>query len=301
MPLKNSDLPSIEEARNYLSGFCQEGCESWQQENEQYLQAHAHRFHETLAALPPGKPGDRLLELGATPYFMSLLLERYSNYDVMLANGVAANRAEQSTFQLIKSNPPEEHTFSDEKFNVEIDRFPYADDSFNLVLCSELIEHLALDPTHMLLEIHRVLVPGGKVMITTPNVLVLRNIVSLLKHQRNIYYPYSAYGVYGRHNREWTLQELVQLVSGCGFVIETAEVVDTYRHRGYSKLLKRFFPFLRDMLVVVGRAEGMPIEYYPSELYESYPKQYCSENPIPSRLQKKRAKALLPKEEKHPV
>lgn len=106
-------------------------------------------------------------------------------------------------------------------------------------------------------------------------------------NKRNIYYPYSGYGVYGRHNRERTLEEVVQLVSGCDYSIEKAQIVDTYPHRGYSKWLKKFFPFLRDMLVVVGCAVNEPQNYCPENLYESLPRQYSVINPIPSRLQER--------------
>jgi SAM-dependent methyltransferase len=218
---------------------------------------------------------------------MTLLLKKYFPYTLFLSGGVNVGEPEQSLIKMINRFSGEEYSFSSENFNVEMDRFPYPDNSFDVVLCCELIEHLDLDPTYMLAEIHRILKPGGRILITTPNVLVLRNLVSMLRDRKNIYYPYSGYGVYGRHNREWTLEELVQLVSGCGFDIEKAYVADTYPHRGYSLWLKRFFPHLRDMLLVLGCAkDGPATNYYPENLYESLPKQYKPENPIPSRLQK---------------
>lgn len=45
---------------------------------------------------------------------------------------------------------------------------PEADNSFDVVVCAEVIEHI-YDIDHCLTEIKRVLKPGGKAIITTPN------------------------------------------------------------------------------------------------------------------------------------
>jgi 2-polyprenyl-3-methyl-5-hydroxy-6-metoxy-1,4-benzoquinol methylase len=51
--------------------------------------------------------------------------------------------------------------------NVE-ERIPFDDGSFDVVFCGELIEHL-YNPDAFLEECHRVIVPGGHLVITTPN------------------------------------------------------------------------------------------------------------------------------------
>jgi ubiquinone/menaquinone biosynthesis C-methylase UbiE len=58
-------------------------------------------------------------------------------------------------------------------------RLPFRDEQFGAVLCSELIEHL-VDPDSLLTEIFRVLVPGGKLFLTTPNLASWINRISLL-------------------------------------------------------------------------------------------------------------------------
>ena len=50
----------------------------------------------------------------------------------------------------------------------EMDKFPYPDSSFNDVFATSLIEHLH-DPSTMLSETHRVLRPGGRIIIVTPH------------------------------------------------------------------------------------------------------------------------------------
>jgi len=45
---------------------------------------------------------------------------------------------------------------------------PFADHSFDKICCSEVIEHV-LDPTAVLRELHRVIKPDGRLVITIPN------------------------------------------------------------------------------------------------------------------------------------
>jgi len=48
------------------------------------------------------------------------------------------------------------------------------DDSFDVVLFTEIIEHITFNPVAMWREIHRVLKPGGHLVVTTPNYYALR-------------------------------------------------------------------------------------------------------------------------------
>ncbi|HEX5122291.1 MAG TPA: methyltransferase domain-containing protein [Rhodanobacteraceae bacterium] len=49
-----------------------------------------------------------------------------------------------------------------------------ADDSVDLVLFTEIIEHITFNPVAMWRAIHRVLRPGGTIVVTTPNYYALR-------------------------------------------------------------------------------------------------------------------------------
>lgn len=256
---------TIGDIHHYLSLFEVE--EKWRPERDTYLRDNLFRLQQTLAILPPGQPDSKLLELGASPYLMTLLLKRYTPYNMFITDFFGNDRPCKVSVRKYNPEYNEEHVFECDNFNVERDDFPYPDSFFDMVLCCELIEHLALDPTHMLVEIHRVSKPGGRLLITTPNVLVLRHINALLRKRQNIYGPYSGYGVYGRHNREWTIDEVIQLVSGCGYQVESAQILDTYPHHGYSMWLKKLFPSLRDVIFVLARAKGEPKSYYPENLY----------------------------------
>ncbi|KKP89279.1 MAG: Two-component response regulator [Parcubacteria group bacterium GW2011_GWA2_36_10] len=59
------------------------------------------------------------------------------------------------------------------------DGLPFVDNSFDLIWCSEVIEHL-INPVKTIEEFERVLKPGGKMILTTPNsYFILMNILHL--------------------------------------------------------------------------------------------------------------------------
>lgn len=52
--------------------------------------------------------------------------------------------------------------------NIERDRFPFKDETFDFTVCLEVLEHLE-NPKKLLGEIFRVLKPNGYLLISTPN------------------------------------------------------------------------------------------------------------------------------------
>jgi methionine biosynthesis protein MetW len=57
--------------------------------------------------------------------------------------------------------------------------FPLADASADAVIANQVIEHI-LDPVKFSREIHRILRPGGRCVVTTPNIRYLKNIAHLV-------------------------------------------------------------------------------------------------------------------------
>lgn len=63
--------------------------------------------------------------------------------------------------------------------NLNKDTLPYPDSHFDLITCSEVVEHLD-NYRRLLAEMHRVAKPGALVIITTPNVINLKSRVKNL-------------------------------------------------------------------------------------------------------------------------
>lgn len=192
-----------------------------------YAEEDCERFLHTIGLVPDMK-GD-LLEIGGNPYFTSLLLEKYrAGLKVQMTNYFDGSVPEIRQAIRVDHADGSQHqnTYVSRSVNVEHDAFPWPDQSFDIVLYCEVIEHLLSDPVHSLSEIWRLLKPGGMLILTTPNVARLENISRLIAGA-NLYDPYSGYGPYGRHNREYTRHELWRLLSYVGFeadVLFTADV-----------------------------------------------------------------------------
>jgi SAM-dependent methyltransferase len=190
-----------------------------------YLEVCFYRLLHTLEIVPRGR--GKVLELGANPYFFTLLLYRYRDYELELANYFGDREGRRGTQEIINDKYGEKHTFSYKHFNIETEKFPYEDETFDGVLFCEIIEHLTVDPVASISEIHRVLRPGGWLLLTTPNAVRRQNLVKLVRRE-NFYDPYSGYGPYGRHNREYTPRELRELLTGCGFSVEILRTTDLH-------------------------------------------------------------------------
>jgi SAM-dependent methyltransferase len=164
----------------------------------------------------------KCLEIGASPYFTTALLKEFTRLDLTLSN--YASTEDNVSQHIVRWRQPRTqtataHEMAHDLFNVEGDRLPYADNSFDVVLFCEVLEHLTNDPVSALLEIRRVLKPGGRLILTTPNAASARNLLKIIRG-KNVHDRYSAYGPYGRHNREYTIAEVRDALAALGLATE---------------------------------------------------------------------------------
>ncbi|MEM8863371.1 MAG: methyltransferase domain-containing protein, partial [Chloroflexota bacterium] len=181
-----------------------------------YLALHLNRYLYTLELLPKNTTG-KLLEIGPSPYQFSLLIEKYTQYEASYIDYFDFLQSKTGFAQMV-SDDGEVIDFPFHNLNIETDELPIEDDSFDCVALCEVIEHLTDNPLGVVLKLKRLLKKGGLFILTTPNVASLSNTNNLL-HGQNIYHPYSGFGIYDRHNREYTPHELVKLLEYSGFEV----------------------------------------------------------------------------------
>ena len=208
------------------------------------------RLLATLEMLPSAYRDRDILELGSSPYFLSLCLYRMCSGRLKRGNYFGPD-AKHGADRLVNPRTGEEVVFEYEAFNIETDPFPYPDASFDAVVFSELIEHLGVNPLRALAEIHRVLRPGGIVVVTTPNSLSLERFGTFLRAGSQMVDRYSPLFGYGaRHNREYHARELRELLEGTGFVIESMTTRDlapvAQRERWQRALWRRLLALYDD-------------------------------------------------------
>ncbi len=275
-PIQYPSGETEESLLNYLQGFRLDGATGNELDN--YLAQDFKRFVYTLNLLPKQQQGS-LLEIGANPYFTSILLETYSQYSLFFTNyfGIEGGVSKQ-----VQENKAANKVFEFEYANHNIDEsaLPF-DEKFDVVLFCEVLEHLINDPMQALLRIKASMVDNGVLILTTPNVNRLENIAKMIVGS-NIYDPYSGYGIYGRHNREYNKHELSLLLSHCGFEIEEMFTSDVHFNHSDSifpvnKLAQHIADIsYRDLdlgqyIFVRARNVAPAKECKPSWLFRSYP------------------------------
>ncbi len=231
-----------------------------------YLEEAFYRFVKTLQLIPVNSQG-RILEIGSNPYFLSILLKKFRKLDWFGSNffSTPTNSISQT---VVNEKYVEQYTFESKLFNIENDTFPFPDEHFDYVLFCEVIEHLIKDPIHALKDVHRVLKPNGTLILTTPNVARYSNIQKLQKGE-NIYDPYSKYGIYGRHNREYTVKELSEIINKIGFKLDMIFTNSVHFKMPENKWWQLFETENGggDYIFVSAKKKGKFCNYQPSWLY----------------------------------
>lgn len=205
--------------------------------------------------------GKKILDIGCAYGFYDIILKNHFGCDI---SGMEIEESADAYCRLLYK-----HDIPVIRKRISKEKLPIDAESFDIVIFSEVIEHLRISPLRALRDIHRILKPGGMMLLTTPNICYLRNILNLLGG-KNILQEFpdddellDNISDEISHVRVYTMGEMKRLLEKAGFnIVESiylsTEVLNlTMRpllpaHMIY-KLLITVVPSFRDVLVLVGK------------------------------------------------
>ena len=185
-------------------------------QNSQF--AYAERLREALA------DSGRWLDIGCGPDFLPgwlqstarrLNLERWSVVGIdMDARAIAR------------------HPALDNRLVGNGEQLPFADNSFSLITANMVVEHVE-QPARLFAEIGRVLAPGGRVIIHTPNIHGYTTALTRLLPERllvplaRLLFGRHAEDVYPTYYRANSITDLTALANASGLAVESCEWVNS--------------------------------------------------------------------------
>lgn len=101
--------------------------------------------------------------------------------------------------------------------DIESGPLPYSDETFDVIFCGETIEH-QVDTDWLLLEINRVLKPGGQLILTYPNIRTLISLGMMLLDMP----PMFSARYRSSHFRDFTLKTIRIALRNHSFAIQRA-------------------------------------------------------------------------------
>lgn len=186
-----------------------------------YGRHHLKRFLDLIELIPRVNE-TRILDIGIAYGFYDIALK--DNYDIAVEGIELPDNASSFCGML------ETHDIPVKQCDLAKQKLPYEDETFDVVIFSEVIEHLRVHPVLPLRDIRRVLKAEGCLVLTTPNVARLTNVLALL-FGKNVFedfkrelQPQGHITDSWTHIREYTLEELKSLIYLSGLKVDKVKM-----------------------------------------------------------------------------
>lgn len=165
---------------------------------------NSRRQRKILELLPDNLTGLKILDVGAATGYFSKYLQ--DNGAIVTAIDISLEAIAEAQKIVPKS------------FVVDIESGEGTDvlseDEFDYIIAGEIIEHL-FNPRQALLYFRKLLKPGGKIIVTTPNIVLWSHRIRILMGS----FEYTETGVFDHgHIHFFTYYTLKKTLRDCGFV-----------------------------------------------------------------------------------
>lgn len=160
-PAEDATLPRLQQ--RLLADFHAHG-----HTDQAYLVHHLPRFASTLRTfLGDGapRPAERVLDIGAHWLHQAWLWRREGHAVTALDLPATLSLPSVRSFAAAHGIMLLPCASLEKAVELEV----LADDSVDIVLFTEILEHLTFNPLRLWTQLHRVLRPGGRIIVTTPN------------------------------------------------------------------------------------------------------------------------------------
>ena len=213
-----------------------------------YVVRHRRRMRELAGLVAPlAPPSGRLCDVGVGHYSF-VWPEVFPQLQVVLAD--CSRHAAQSATA---------HGLTFVQVDLETDRLAQRlPEPVDLLIFTEVLEHLQAPPREILADLAACLAPGGHLVLSTPNFLSVGAWGRLLRGRNPAAWPERRGPDPNRHVREYTMRELRSLVPA-GLKCRTTRFSDCWdtERRAAVRILGRLFPSLRsNMLLVLRRPQS---------------------------------------------
>ena len=242
------DIPAlIQWLETELAGITT-GLGEW---NLEYFSTQHQRFASDLDIIRRCQDGGEVLEVGSVPCHMTTLLKRLG-YSV-----TGVDPRPESSGHLI-----EKFGLDVRKCDIETEPLPFEDESFGLIVFTEVFEHLRIDPIYTMGELRRVLRPGGRLFLSTPNLYASKMVARYLLG-RGLFSPYEQFEMLRTHGfmghvREYSPAEMRDFMEKCGFSIDE-HLFRTYKEYGPIKgFIYDLLPKLKQFQILLCSRADIP-------------------------------------------
>jgi SAM-dependent methyltransferase len=185
-----------------------------------YMQGALFRWKHTLKAIPVSAEPLRVLDIGATP-FTIIVKREFPHYRIFTVD----------LTELLKERCDDEG-IELRTCNLDAGKLPFDSGAFDVVIFTQVLEHVFFPPTELLREVRRVLGVSGKLLLSVPNIAGLSNRLRLLfgrtvlqdadgQFQVNSNAQMHGHG----HLHEYTRHEIASICRSAGFTVVNTKMV----------------------------------------------------------------------------
>lgn len=236
---------------------------------DEYHQTHKRRLARTLQVLFEQKPQGKLLELGGSGVFTLAMQQLFPDLEIEVTN---FDESQETVHEFCPEARGKSACFKAYNINLEWDHIPVDNETYDWILCCEVIEHMDIDPMFMMFEVNRIAKKKSHLLLSTPNITSSRNVTKMLKGIEPYFFmqyhkdrsPY-------RHNYEYSIHSLMQVVRASGFD-GSSWTEDTFEDPIYTTLekLKTIgidIPHVGDNIFVLAEKTGPVSDRHPRAIY----------------------------------